>query len=56
MTSGVGAEVLSGDSARNAARVLPRDTAQLGNWQVFKGPSGTRIAVSWRYLLPGETS
>jgi hypothetical protein len=56
VTSGVGAEVLSGDSARNAARVLPRDTAQPGNRQAFKGPSGTPIAVSWRYLLPGESS
>jgi hypothetical protein len=49
-SSGVGTEALSGDNARTAMRVLPRDTVH------FTEPSGARVAVSWRYLLPDESS
>ncbi|TMR95755.1 hypothetical protein [Nonomuraea basaltis] len=55
---GTGAPVhtrdLSGNAASAAARLIPYDAGQQGDWPVYRAPSGVSLAVSWRYLLPDE--
>jgi hypothetical protein len=52
--AGVQVTDLSGDAAQNAIRSIRRDTAQRGDWPVYRIAGTRTIAASWRYLLPDE--
>jgi hypothetical protein len=52
--SGAAAKDLSGMTAQQVIRVVPRDESQRGAWAVFRSPAGAPLSMSWRFLLPGE--
>ena len=52
--SGVRVLDLAGVQSEAAALALPRDLVQPGTWPLRRTPDGGLLAVSWRYLLPGE--